>query len=432
MQGLAGFLNGHGFSIIAAFALQVTGVGLSFLFSILLARTIGVGGVGFYFLAVTIVDIGATLSRLGLENTALRFASVAYYGGDRLTLAALHRKSIGLAFGAGIAITLLLWLIVSYAPVGSNLTPQLRADFLVLLLGLAPMAVLVVQAEFLKGIGATTSGTFTHAVLPPLLLLFGTIILWPFDAITLHSVFLTYLLAVTIAVVYGLAVWTVRLPGIWQTEGAFDTRRLFRTSIPVLMVTSMNLVMGWTDILVLGIWGENSEVGIYGICMRIALLSTVVLAAINVVIAPRFAALHAAGSVDALRRLAQHSAFWTLAVAAPGVLFLLLAPDLILWLFGPQFQQGITVLRILALGQLVNVATGPVGTLLLMTGHEKMIRNIIAVSATLNLLGNLSLVPFWGAVGAAASTAFSLAFMNVLSLIIVRKKLSINILDYRL
>jgi O-antigen/teichoic acid export membrane protein len=294
------------------------------------------------------------------------------------------------------------------------------------------MAVLVVQAEFLKGIGATTSGTFTHAVLPPLLLLFGTIILWPFDAITLHSVFLTYLLAVTIAVVYGLAVWTVRLPGIWQTEGAFDTRRLFRTSIPVLMVTSMNLVMGWTDILVLGIWGENSEVGIYGICMRIALLSTVVLAAINVVIAPRFAALHAAGSVDALRRLAQHSAFWTLAVAAPGVLFLLLAPDLILWLFGPQFQQGITVLRILALGQLVNVATGPVGTLLLMTGHEKMIRNIIAVSATLNLLGNLSLVPFWGAVGAAASTAFSLAFMNVLSLIIVRKKLSINILDYRL
>jgi O-antigen/teichoic acid export membrane protein len=65
-----------------------------------------------------------------------------------------------------------------------------------------------------------------------------------------------------------------------------------------------------------------------------------------------------------------------------------------------------------------------------MTGHEKWMRNNVAASATLNLLGNLVLVPSYGAVGAATSTALSLAFMNIVSWIMVRKRLRINILDY--
>jgi O-antigen/teichoic acid export membrane protein len=227
-----------------------------------------------------------------------------------------------------------------------------------------------------------------------------------------------------------VAVWNRRLPGIWRERGVFDTRRLLRTGMPVLLVTSMNLVMGWTDILVLGIWADAKQVGIYGICSRIALLAAFVLGAINVVVAPQFAALHAEGNVAALRRLAQQSAFWASVAAAPALLVLLLVPDLILQLFGPQFNEGAWALRILALGQFANLATGPVGTLLLMTGHEKLMRNNVAASAALNLLGNLVLVSPYGAVGAAASTAFSLAFMNIVSWILVRKKLHINILDY--
>jgi len=54
----------------------------------------------------------------------------------------------------------------------------------------------------------------------------------------------------------------------------------------------------------------------------------------------------------------------------------------------------------------------------------------VAASAALNLLGNFVLVPSYGAVGAATSTALSLAVMNVLSWTMVRKKLHINVLDY--
>jgi O-antigen/teichoic acid export membrane protein len=430
MRSFGSFLEGRAFRIAKAFAVQLTGAGLSFLFSILLARLIGASGVGLYFLATAVVDIGATISRLGLENVGLRFASIAYSRGDLGTLAALYRTSMGLTVGAGIAIALPIWSIVSYLPLGGDRAPELRAEFPLLVCALVPFALLIIQAEFLKGIGASSIGTFAHAVVLPLLLLAGGTALWLLNAATLHGIFLTYVIVAFISMISAVAVWNWLLPGIWREPGAFDKRRLLRTSMPVLLVTSINLVMGWTDILVLGICADAKQVGIYGISTRIALLAAFVLGAINIVVAPQFAALHAEGNVAALRRLAQQSAFWTSVVAAPALLVLVLVPDLILQLFGPQFKEGAWALRILAVGQFVNLATGPVGTLLLMTGHEKLMRNNVAASAALNLLGNLALVPPYGAVGAAASTAFSLAFMNIVSWILVRKKLHINIMDY--
>ncbi len=410
--------------------MQVAGSGLAFLFSIMLARLVGVAGVGLYFLAITIVNISATISRLGLESAGLRFASIAHSRGDRGSLAALYRKSMSLAFGAGIAIAFPVWLIGSHLSLGGEKAPEFRGELPLLVFAVAPVAVLVVQAEFLKAVGSTATGTFSQAVVPPLLLLAGSIVLWFLGAGTVHAIFLAYVIIAFVSALLAIAMWHWRMPGIRRERGSFDMGQLLRTSVPLLLVNSMNLVLGWTDVLVLGMWRDAAEVGIYGIVLRVALLTAFVLSAINVVVAPQFAALHAEGNAAALKRLAQQGAMWTLAAAAPAILLLLLVPDLILQLFGPQFKDGAGSLRLLALGQLVNVATGSVAVLLVMTGHEKLMRNIVAASAVLNLLGNLVLVPRYGAIGAAASTSLSLAFMNVLSWFMVRKILHINVLDY--
>jgi O-antigen/teichoic acid export membrane protein len=430
MRSFTSFFQGRPLRVASAFAAQIAGAGLAFLFSVMLARLVGVAGVGLYFLAITIVDIGATISRLGLESASLRFASIAYSQGDRGGLAALYRKSTSLAFGAGIAIALPVWLIASNLSLGGEKAPEFRAELPLLVFAVAPVALLVVQAEFLKAVGATATGTFSQAVVPPLLLLAGSIVLWFLGAGTVHAVFLTYVVVAVASMILAIAMWHWRLPGIWRERGLFDMSLLLRTSMPLLLVNSMNLVLGWTDVLVLGMWRDAAEVGVYGIALRIALLTAFVLSAINVVVAPQFAALHAEGNAAALKRLAQQSAFWTLVAAAPAILVLLLVPDLILQIFGPQFKEGAGPLRILALGQFVNVATGSVGVLLVMTGHEKLMRNIVAASAALNLLGNLALVPRYGAMGAAVSTGLSLAFMNIISWLMVRKKLHINVLDY--
>ena len=82
-------------------------------------------------------------------------------------------------------------------------------------------------------------------------------------------------------------------------------------------------------------------------------------------------------------------------------------------------------LVILAAGQAVNVFTGPVGYLLMMTGRESLMRNTIMGSTLLNVALNAALIPSLGAIGAAVATATSLAVMNICSAVLVRRELSI-------
>ncbi len=427
MKRLGRYWNRNSIGVATVFSAQVAGAAFSFLFSVLLARLIGASGVGLYFIATTIVDIGATISRLGLENAALRFTAVNHDRGDRASLAALYRKSMGLVLGTAIAIALPVWLIVSRLPLGGDRAGELRAVLPLVVLAFAPVAVRAIQAEFYKGIGAPGTGTFVHSVLPPLVLLLGGAALWWLAAVTLQDVVLTYVIVAFFSALYALVTWNRRQPGLWRERGHFDTRLLLRTGLPLLLASFGYLAMNWTDILVLGLYSDPSEVGVYGVARRITILTTTfVIASVNSVTAPQFAALHIQEDKVALARLARQCTLWMLLATTPVILALLVFPDIALNVFGSHFEQGAWPLRILALGQLVMVGVGPVEYLLMMTGHEKLLRNIVGATAVANVIGNLVLVPLYGAIGAATSTAFCLAAMGIACSLMVRKKLNIT------
>jgi O-antigen/teichoic acid export membrane protein len=421
--------NRYSIGTASALSMQVLGTALSFLFSLLLAKLIGASGLGLYFLCITTVEICSTISRLGLENAALKFISIAHASGDRGMLATLYRKCIGAAAVAAVVIALPAWLFLGMVPVRGSSHAEFVSLIPVLLLALVPAAILTIQSESFKAVGYPGTAAFVQTVLPQgILLLSGAILAWQSQA-TISHVMASYVVAFYCAVVIALVCWASIIKDVWR-KGHFPTALLFRTSLPILMVTSLNLVMAWTDIIVLGIWSDTHEIGIYGVALRISTTTALILLAVNSVVAPEFAALHAGGRRSELARVAQRSAFWTLVVASPLILAFLIFPAEILALFGQQFVSGTWPLRLFALAQLINVSTGQVASLLIMTGHEKWMRNNIMISAALNLIGNLLLVPFLGALGAAISTAFCVSLMNVVAWWLVWQKLHINTMGY--
>jgi O-antigen/teichoic acid export membrane protein len=82
--------------------------------------------------------------------------------------------------------------------------------------------------------------------------------------------------------------------------------------------------------------------------------------------------------------------------------------------FGAAFSSGTTSLAILAAGQLINAATGPVGVLLNMTGRERKTARGHAVALGVQLVSGVVLIPRWGVEGAAAATALSVAARNLI------------------
>lgn len=409
--------------------MQVSGAALSFLVTLLVAKLIGVTGLGLFFLSITIVEIGATLARLGLDSAVLKSIAIARSSGDQARLATLYRRGIGIATVSAIVIALLGWLLLHLISAAVSSRPEFLANVPLLALALVPVTLLPIQTEALKAMGRPGWAVFFQTAFPQgVLLIIGALLAWQGRA-SIELILTAYALAFGLAVVASAIRWTTIVRQFWL-KASVSSLELLRTSLPMLAVSSLNLAMAWTDTLALGLLSNADQVGIYGTALRIASTTSFILMASSSVLAPEFAALHAAGRRADLERLAQRGALWALVAASPLILIFMIFPRELLSLFGEAFVAGAWPLRVLALAQLVNVSTGQIMPLLIMTGHANGARNTIALSAALNVAGNLVLIPLLGVLGAAISTASCIVLMNIIAWWLVRRNLGINTLGY--
>ena len=414
-----------------ALILKMTGAGLAFLFHALLARELGADQTGTYFLALTVIMIATIVGRLGLDNPLVRFTAANAAVGDWGTVKGVYRSGIRLALASSLAATLLVYAMAPWLAASVFSKPELLRPLQWMALAVIPLVMLMLHAQVLKGIKR---------------ILLASLVEWHGAWISLFAILGLYLLAprwgVEGAVVgYALGALLTAAIGVWywqrSTRAAYGERKTFaygtllQSSMPLFWVASINYLMVWTSTFMLGMWADSSDVAIYTAASRTALLASAVLFAVNSIAAPKFAELYRRGDDHALlARVAGNSTRLMLAASAPAFAVLLLFPGWIMGWFGPQFVQGAQVLVILTVGELVNVATGSVGHLLMMSGNERLVRNNNAMAALLNVVLNSALIPVAGVTGAAIATSLSVAVKNIAAVYLVAKHLGIQTIPF--
>ena len=191
-------------------------------------------------------------------------------------------------------------------------------------------------------------------------------------------------------------------------------------------MSGLSAIHAQASIILLGILGSEKLVGIYFVSYRLATMVTFILIAANTALAPIIARLYAEGDLERLQHVITKSVRILLLVSLPLALAFILEGHWFLLLFGPEFTQGRVALAILCLGQIVNIASGSVGFLLIMTGHERQAALGLAISVLANIVLNVTLIPVWGLKGAACATAISMLIWNVLLVVMVHKRLGIH------
>lgn len=416
-------------SSLAVLLARVGGGGAAFLLNVLLARILGVRGVGLYFLATTVSAFAIIVGRAGQENVVLRFAAIAHERAEWDRLGAIRRGSRRLALAASLAVSLALLLSAPFLATtvfrSPDLAPLLRILALAVpLTGLATLDIQMVRASgrvrLAAVLEALPSPGFSILAVLPLALAYGLVgAAW--GAVAAAALVLVTVLAVAHRLVRGLG----------SRAGAFDGALLLRTGLPLLWVGLSGMVLGMTDTVMLGVFADARQVGLYGAAARAAGIASTALAAVSTVVAPRFAALHADGRNDELSSLAREATGRAILMALPVLGLCLALPGTVLSIFGPEFRVAAPALVILGLGHGVNVVTGPVGQLLAMSGRERILRNNVLGAGALNVALNLALVPPLGALGAAIATAVSMVLVNLLSLMQVRRHLGFSVLPRR-
>ncbi|MFC6670558.1 oligosaccharide flippase family protein [Marinobacterium aestuariivivens] len=410
---------------LLALTVRVLGAGAGFLMSLVIARTLGAGEAGYFLLAFSIVTFLAAVSRLGLDNVVLRYTGAAAPDRDMRTVRLVLGRCLLLAGVVSASVAALLaclagplaeWVFDKPA-----LAPVLRA----IAPGLAGLALFTLVAMSLQGLRRVIASVATLNILCSLFLVAGLLLFALADA---SQAAWTYSASAALTLVAGLHLWARATRHQGRIHDPVSWRQLLEPALPLWIVLVLGQAIQWAGQFIAGAYVSPEQLAQLAVAQRTAMLTSFVLTAVNLVVAPRFAAMHKKGDIDAMRRVALTSVRLMLLAATPMVAVMLLLPDRLMWLFGNEFVEGAHLLQILAIGQFINVATGSVGFLLSMTGHEKDLRNNLLLVAPCSVLLSFLVIPVYGATGAAVATAVAVAAQNLMAVYWVRKRLGFNTL----
>ncbi|MBN1563986.1 MAG: flippase, partial [Anaerolineae bacterium] len=301
---------------------------------------------------------------------------------------------------------------------------------LVITMLLLPVWTLIIQQQnTMQGLQHILVSQFPEQVLHPILFLFtigGVYVLAGKFESAQWAMILRSITAVLTLIVSYMLLQRVIPAKIRQIEPVIEARLWIASAVPFAISRGLVTLDQQIDALMLGALDSAEAVAFYSVSQRGVQFISLLLLSVNVALAPQIVNLHADGKRDQLQRLLTQSARLVLLGSLPIALAFIVGGKLYLSIFGAEYKAAYTALVLLSIGQVVNVATGSVVLLLMMTQHERQAMYGLILTAGSHIILNLLLVPVWGVEGAAIAGAVGMGAGNLAMLWMVLRTLHIN------
>lgn len=397
-------------------AASVFGNGINYLFLMFLSRQLGTEEFGTYALGVTVFNTLLLLMTNGVDSGVVKFVSDRLATGDD---SAARRMAVGVCLiAAGVGVILAVGVALAAAPVATYAykKPEL-GPILLLFAGALPFAMittlLLAAVQAYRSVYATAlvkylwepAGKWGAAAL-------AVTAGWGLSGVV-EGLIVTFLGSAVLAAVMLVRVARVS-PQAVTVMSREDSRAFAAFCVPLLAANLFGVVAPRMDLMLLGYWATNADVGRYLAAFQTAAVLALVLGAFEAVFAPIMSRAWArrdegelAEAYRAIHRLVGMA-------TVPGFVIVVIFRDEVLGLFGGGMGDASTALTILASGYLVNAVLGGASTVLLMTGQSRtVLQNTVVYGLGLGV-GAALLIPRWGIVGAAVAASTALVGVNLM------------------
>lgn len=410
---------------LTAFVIRILSAAIAFFSQILQARIMGEFEYGiFVFVWVLTILIG-NLSCLGFHSVVVRF--VPQYRTE-----GAHGSLFGIAVTARIFSMLLATAVAGSGFLVLYFFGRIVENYYVVPIFLALIILpMIALGDVLDGTARANGWSFTaltptFIIRPTLILIFLFVLMqagYPPTAITAMIAALGATYATSIGQLVAVSTGMVkRYP---SAQRAYNLGAWLKVALPIFFVEGFGYLLTNSDVVVVGLYLQPDEVGIYFAAAKTMALMQFVFFSVKAAAAPRFASLVAEGDRDALARFAGEMARWGFWPSLGVGIVMLLTGHVLLSLFGPGFTEGYPLMAILFLGYLSKASVGPGEVLLTMAGRQQLCAWLYAVVLVSNIGLNMLLIPVYGLSGAAMAAAGAMMIEAVLLHLTVRKALGI-------
>ncbi len=406
---------------------RAIGTVLGLVSNIVFARVLGAELLGVYVLASTTLLLLSLVASFGLGHTFVRFVPVRLSRGDEPGAAGVFRLGVGIVLVSSTVLGTFLYLLrdVVAGPIFDE--PLLRPILPLVAFGVVGATFQLVLGHTLRSLKKTAQESLCIDVINK------TSKLAIFAALAYLGL---KLFGITVALVAGYFVSVGAMLVLINRQARYllrgprvasvPRRELLAFSSVMLFVGFMNYSLSISDRVMLGILGTSVDVGIYNTAFLISNVLALVFMGFNASFAPVISELYHSDRRQELRSLYSSLTRMVLMIVVPAFCWLIGFGDSLLGVFGQEFTAGYVALIVLGAGVVVRCTVGTVGTMLVMSGHQKFnAANIVAVTA-LNVLLNLILIPRYGLLGAAIATTISVSLIDTIGLIEVRVLIGIH------
>ena len=410
--------------------------------NVLVARSFGgaaAGAIalGVVTLATQLAFVAAAGTRFGMDMAAVREVAIEAGAGRVERIRGIVDRSLGVAALASLAVALPTFAAAPW--IAERLTDRPEAEGAI---RWAAVALPFVAATFVslgasRGLKVMRHTLLVQWVGQPLLWIALMPLAWRVERSAGGAV-AAYAVSWIVAAVGARLLWSREVRAFGRGPAApGESGRLIRYGAPRAPAALLSQGLFWVDYFVASAFVARGvvsaeDLGIYSSSVRVALAMVLFLTAVSYVFSPFVADLHARGERERLDGLFKSITRWTVAATVPLLLLMLVAPAPLLRIFGGSaFAGGADALRILLVGQTVNVGVGAAGFVLIMAGRTGWDLVVYALSFVLDLALALLLVPRFGVEGAALAQTATVAASNAFRLWLVHRFVGIQPYDRR-
>ena len=415
-------LLGNIFTLVVGFPLQV-----------FVARTLGAESLGIFSLFDGAVSLGVDLCSFGLAPALVKFIPHCLAQNEHAAVRLLVKRGSLMLMVAGTAVVLVVWaLVLAKVRITLLASQPLLASIMVLLVPLGLLTYFVQQA--LRGflevrymvMGTSILQLGVKAVVAVLLLQLG---------LGLAG----YVIAVVVATLCS-CLWLA--VGLWRKLQSIPSTSATRADgykkewrdFALVMYGNSMLGVGATylDRFLLGWLNGATPVGVLMLLKQLYALPGVFFHMFMAAASPMFSSAHARDDGQERQHLYHLITDWVTRLSAPLCIFLLMFAEPVLALFGNEFAiNGRHSLRILVAAQMVNLAMGPLGIMLTLSGREKLFLKLAVVEQVLTMIGLCLLVPNYGLNGAVIMIAYGILQQNAVAYVVARRSLGLRWFEKR-
>ena len=410
----------------SSFFIRAIGIGSTYLFSIFIIREYSIASWGEITLLFSIIQVAALFLRSGMDKeTMLKFSSQSpnaksYYDKSFLQI--------------GLHSLIILGVVVLYYFVFGNILLQ-GWNIFSIWLGASALSILLLHSEVLRGLKKIgwfsffeKGGIFTVTAIIALATFF----------IAKQSSFNLNQLVIAIVILSCVAIFVAKktlnkFPNDIRSSEKYLESPL-KLGYPLMLSGAGFMIMNWADLFIIGAYQDDSAVGLFNVCSRIASLSAFALLAVNTANGPKIAELFQKNETKKLEKYIQHSNKITAGISILVGIVVFLFPKTILGVFGIYSPSSTIIysLLILVIGEIINASCGSIGLLMQATGSRKQFQRIVFIATAFNITIGILLVPTFGILGGAIANALATAIWNVSSFLYAKKKLGIGLIYKKL